>query len=145
MYIGIDWYSSVFLKLRKMVTYNRKTNKLVATLLLKQSELRLEKNFQTEYFRRQNLLITKDWGSKEPCKDSRLPSWQTRKSWHRESRVRHAVRTAHQLEGEQTSYMGLWQVFMASGQRKFLWKGVVIGWGSFGSPPCLIWSWELAS
>ena len=48
MYIGIDWYSSVFLKLRKMVTYNRKTNKLVATLLLKQSELRLEKNFQTQ-------------------------------------------------------------------------------------------------
>ena len=31
-----------------MVTYNRKTNKLVATLLLKQSELRLEKNFQTQ-------------------------------------------------------------------------------------------------
>ena len=48
--------------------------------LLGPTECELEKNFQTEHFRRDNLLRRKDWGCEEHSKNSRLTSWQTTQS-----------------------------------------------------------------
>lgn len=48
--------------------------------LLGLTECGLEKNFQTEHFRRDNLLRRKDWGCEEHSKNSRLTSWQTTQS-----------------------------------------------------------------
>lgn len=58
--------------------------------------------------------------------------------------MRDAVRAAHQLEGQQT-LCGLVASFYGLRTKKIPMKEVVIGRGSFGSPSCLIWSWELAS
>ena len=38
-------------------------------------------------------------------------------------------RTVGQLKGEPTPFVGLQPIFIASGQRKFLWRGVALGNG----------------
>ena len=38
-----------------------------------------------------------------------------------------AFRTVGQLKGEPTPFEGLEPIFIASGQRKFLWRGVALG------------------
>ena len=47
-------------------------------------------------------------------------------------RVRDAVRRVGWLKEEPAPFVGLWPIFIASGQRKFLWRGVVLGhWSGF--------------
>ena len=47
-------------------------------------------------------------------------------------KVGEAVRTSGWLKREWTPFVGLWPIFIASGQRKFLWRGVVLGhWSGF--------------
>ena len=41
-----------------------------------------------------------------------------------------AFRIVGQLKGEPTPFVGLEPIFIASGQRKFLWRGVALGHSS---------------
>ena len=41
-------------------------------------------------------------------------------------RMGDTVRTAGWLKGEPAPFMGLWPFIIVSGQRKFLWRGVVL-------------------
>ena len=49
-----------------------------------------------------------------------------------EFRVGDAVRRVGWLKEEPAPFVGLWPIFIASGQRKFLWRGVVLGhWSGY--------------